>query len=712
MPVRARGACRKAGSGSTWATNAFLVWAGLFLPVAGMAQAPEEPVLVEASPGLLQLREQDGVRFYDASQFERFAPRSALEMVRVVPGFRLEENNNDSRGFGEASENVLINGVRVSGKNNDAIRALGQITASSVLRLELLDGATLNVPGISGQVINVVTQPDRFSGTWVWFPTFRERMDDNLMNAAINTTGKIGDAEYTLGVNNSDAFRGGGWGSQVFRDAAGNELYTREQEPRFSQDRPTLTGSWAQRFEGGSLLNARLALQHGNFEGINNFERTDEDSVLITEHQHNSNKRKSLEAGVDYEFGLGVGRLKVIGLHRNENNVGWNQFERNYDDGTASTGTRFDRDTDTSEDVLRGEYRWQSGRADWQLSMEGALNVLDSQGELSALDASGVYQPVPLPGTDTRVQERRQEMMLSWGRPLSDRLSLQASLGGEHSVLSLTGEQGQQREFWRPKGLVSLAWKARPNLDVSYRFERRVGQLDFYDFLASVDTQNGNNNVSNPDLVPPQSWYTEIQLARNMGLAGSATLKVFGEWISDIVEHVPIGDDAEAVGNLDSAERFGAELTATLLLDTLGWRGAKVDATGRYWKSQLTDPLTQELRRINNDRIYSLNVGLRHDLPDSPWAWGAGIEEGRSSAFYRLDYSQAFSTNAPMLWVFLEHKDLFGLRVRASVVNLARHKELNHEVFYVDRRDGPVDFTADTSTTFGYIYRLNVTGSF
>jgi outer membrane receptor for ferrienterochelin and colicins len=661
---------------------------------------------------VLQLREQDGIRFYDAGQFARFAPRSALEMVRQVPGFRLEENNNQDRGFGQASENVLINGVRVSGKNNDAIRALGQITASSVLRLELLDGATLNVPGISGQVINVVTEPDRFSGTWVWFPTFRERMEDNLMNGSVNTTGKLGNAEYTLGVNNSDAFRGGGWGPQVFRDADGNELYTRQQNPRFSQDRPTLTGSWAQRFHGGNLLNARLALQDGQFDGINNYERTDEDSVLITEQRHNSSNRKSLEAGVDYEFGLGVGRLKVIGLHRNENNVSWNVFQRNHDDGTPSVGTRFDRDTDTSEDVLRGEYRWKSGVADWQLSLEGALNVLDSQGELSELDGSGGFQPVPLPGADTRVEERRQELMLTWGRPLSERLSLQASLGGEHSRLGLSGEQGQQKEFWRPKGLVSFAWKARPGLDVSYRFERRVGQLDFYDFLASVDTENGNNSASNPDLVPPQSWYTELQLARNMGTAGSATLKLFGEWISDIVEHVPIGDDAEAVGNLDSAERFGAELTATLLLDPLGWRGAKVDVSGRYWKSRLTDPLTAEQRRINNDLVYSFNVSLRHDLPDSPWAWGAGIEDGRNSAFYRLDYSQKFSTNAPMVFAFLEHKDVFGLRVRASVVNIARQKELNHEVFYVDRRDGPVDYTVDTSTAFGYIYRLNVSGSF
>jgi hypothetical protein len=212
--------------------------------------------------------------------------------------------------------------------------------------------------------------------------------------------------------------------------------------------------------------------------------------------------------------------------------------------------------------------------------------------------------------------------------------------------------------------------------------------------------------------VPPQSWYTEVQLAQNMGTAGSATLKVFGEWISDIVENVPIGDDAEGVGNLDSAERFGAELTATLLLDSLGWRGAKVDVNGQYSKSRLTDPLTQQQRRTNNDTIYSFNVGLRHDLPDSPWAWGGGIEDERYSPFYRLDYSQKTRTNAPLLWVFLEHKNVFGLRVRASVVNLARHKELNNEVFYVDRRDGPVDFTVDTATAFGYIYRLNVTGSF
>lgn len=669
------------------------------------------PILVESSRAPLQPRQVDGALVFDASQFERFAPKTALEMARQIPGFRLEEGNQD-RGLGQASQNVLINGARVTGKNNDAVTALGQITATSVLRLELVDGASLDVPGLSGQVLNVVTLPDDFSGTFVWVPTFRERIDDNLLNFAVNTTGKLAGGDFTLGLDNSSSFRGGGWGEEVFRDAAGDRLFGREFLTSFHGDRPTLTGSWGRHFAGGGVLNTRAALKWDRFQEGTAYLRPVGETGQIIERQRGGSERWGLETGADYEFGLGAGRLKLIAFSNLETNDGNSLFRRDYNYGEASTGSRFDRTTDTSETVLRGEYRWRAASADWQFSLEGALNTLDSDGELAVLGPGGDFEVVPLPEAATRVEEHRGEAMLSWGRPLSELWTVQTSVGGEFSRLGTSGAESQDRTFWRPKGMVSLTYKATQNLDLSFRLERVVGQLDFYDFLASVDTQNDNDNASNPDLVPPQSWYAELQFVQRMGAFGSATLKLYGEHITDIVDRVPIGEDAEAPGNLEEATRYGAELTATLLFDGLGWQGGKLDVTGRLRRSELADPLTGLTRQISLDREHWLSLNLRHDVAGTDWAWGAGLEDMRETPFYRLDYRRTFETTKPITFAFIEYKDLAGMRLRFSAVNLTGQQEVRREWFYVERRDGPVEFTTERPLSFGTIYRLNLSGTF
>ena len=58
------------------------------------------------------------------------------------------------------------------------------------------------------------------------------------------------------------------------------------------------------------------------------------------------------------------------------------------------------------------------------------------------------------------------------------------------------------------------------------KLQRKVGQLNFFDFLESVDVQDDNNNAANPNLVPPQSWLSELEFNRKLGAAGSMKLKL------------------------------------------------------------------------------------------------------------------------------------------------------------------------------------------
>lgn len=64
----------------------------------------------------------EGSRTYVPADFAQFAPQTALDMLNRVPGFAIKQED-DARGLGQATGNVVINGQRLSGKSNDVGRS-------------------------------------------------------------------------------------------------------------------------------------------------------------------------------------------------------------------------------------------------------------------------------------------------------------------------------------------------------------------------------------------------------------------------------------------------------------------------------------------------------------------------------------------------------------------------------------------------------------
>ena len=678
----------------------------------------------------LQPRTDGGRQIYDAEQFARFNPRTALDMVRQVPGFTIDTGDSDERGLGQADENVLINGARISGKNIDAFTFLGRISAANVVRIEIVDGATLSISGLSGQVLNLVTnaaEASGISGNFKWEPQWR-RSGNNWFAGEASVSGKLGKGDFTLSIEN-DAARNGVEGPEQVTDRFGNLLFERDEVARYRQDRPKLSTSYSRTSEGGSVFNANGAFEIFRRRETVSTDRTQIGQPDIFELYSSRENEWNAEFSTDYEFGLGGGRLKLIGLQRLEHSPVRDFFGQTFTDGiTPPTGGRFDRVTDEGESILRAEYGWKTaGGTDWGISIEGAYNFLDNEGALAVLDDQGIFQPVALTNANSKVTEYRGEFIGTYGRPLSDDLNLQATLGGEYSKISQSGARGESRSFVRPKGSVSLAWRPQPNLDLSLKVERLVGQLNFFDFVESVDVSQNSGNAGNPGLVPPQSWRAELEATQKLGPWGSLTVNIYGQKFSDIVDSIPITDTTEARGNLDSATSYGVELVTSILFDPIGWSGAKLDLEGEVRKSSLRDPLTGVSRRISDDKIFTYEATLRHDIPGSNWAWGAGIEDFRYSDFLRLDQINSFRTGAPYSWIFVEHKNVFGLTVQANLGNLLGRSEnftrtafgnllgqpgdLDRK-FIRGRRNGPVAFVEDRSREFGLIYRLTVSGSF
>ena len=656
-----------------------------------------------------------GTRTYTPEDFTQYAPRTALDMVRQIPGFRLDGGDTQSRGFGQATGNVLINGQRISGKSNSAIDALGRITASSVEKIEILDGASLDIPGLSGQVVNVISAADGTTGTWNWNARFREGNTPRWYSGEISANGKRGVMDWTLSFE-SDPFRNGHRGPETVTDGAGLLTETRDEDAQYYGDNPSVSVALAWKPESGTIANFNASYGLFNFLQKERSVRTPLVPVgqpVVRRLFEFSEDEWNAEIGGDYEFDMGPGRLKFIGLQRLEHSPTLANFIANNEAGTGLQQSQFERVADESETIARSEYSWApSDGRDWQVSFEGAFNTLEIEAALTALDANGILAPVTLNNATSTVEERRAEATLTHGRTLSPKLSIQASLGAEYSELTQSGAAGQERTFTRPKGFLSAAYKPSEDTTINLKVAREVGQLNFFDFISSVNINNNNSNAGNPDLVPEQSWEAEIEIERDFGDKGAGTLRVFGEAIEDIVDRVPIGATGEAPGNLDSARRYGIEATGTIKLDPWGWEGAQIEFEGEARQSSIDDPLTGISRRINGDLVSFVNANFRHDVAKTDWAWGFGIDRWRNARNFRLDESFQDTHLPGFAWAFVEHKDVYGMTATVTFGNLLDMSDNFQRDVYTPRRDGVLLFSEDRERKFGDIFTFELSGSF
>jgi hypothetical protein len=694
------------------------------LAIPSLAQTPDQTGGAEPPTAAVPTSGQ----VYEPAFFERFAPQTAFDMVRNIPGFSLERAE-ERRGFGQGGANVLINGRRLSGKSNGAFEALGRIAANTVIRIEIVDGATLRMPGLSGQVANVVTRAQGISGRWRWDARVRGDTSPQLEDGNITVSGENGPFTWTLGFS-SGGGQGAGEGPERVTNAA--ELLTdlRQEQVESSGVQPGVNAALSWQGRQGEILNLSFSNGYPDFVGREISRRSGAGLADRTRVFEDFYQGKQTEFGADYEFGLGPGRLKLIALSSSETDDYYSEAIQGTSNASPVTGSRFFSAGESSETILRGEYSLPPlAGGDWQVALEGAFNELDQANRNETRTPAGIYTPSGSPDS-TRVEERRAEATLTHTRDLGEAWSLQATLGGETSEITQTGAGGLTREFVRPKGFVSLSWDASPDLDLSFRIERKVGQLDFDDFAASSDLNDETQRTGNVDLVPEQSWIGDIEVNRRMGKWGALKLRVFAEAIEDVVDEVPIRlcngvplareapcpapgvlTQREGVGNIDSAERYGVGLNGSINLDPIGGKGMRIDFETELDNSRVTDPVTGQDRRIGGQVLSAFEVDFRHDIPGTDIAWGFGLEDRNRSANFSLTQRSRAGSD-PFTFVFVEHKDLFGLRARAMILNVNDGLERFRREVYNAGRNGPLSFVEDRGRTFSPVLRIVLSSAF
>jgi hypothetical protein len=684
----------------------------LALPAMAFGQAPKRPAGAAAASAP-KAAVAGNKRIYTPADFARFAPKTAYDMLKEVPSFTIKTADQE-RGLGQASENVLINGERIANKSGGAVDQLQRTPASNVDRIEIVDAASLGIAGLSGQIANVIlTATRKSSGQFEYNPSWRTYFaKPEFLGGSISYTGKAGPVDYTLSLKND--YGRGAFGGPISIYDPNHVLTERRDEVYHSEnEQADIQGKFGLDGPGSSVGNLTLdyipywnpAIQFDHREAV-----TGE-----TSGRHITTKLDGYQADIngDYEFALGPGRLKLIGLRHWEHAPEVDTSIMRFDSGAPNTGTRFSRDAHLGETIARGEYRWKTGVNDWQVSLERAFNSLDQEGLLFQLDPRGEFVEVPFPDGSGKVTEVRYESIVTLSRPLASNLDLQVAAGAELSLLDLVGDDQAARKYFRPKGEINFGWHPSKTWDVSLKLRRRVGQIDFYDFISQQRLSSERQDTGNPNLVPPQSWEIETEFAHDLGAWGKTRLNLHYYRVEDIIDVIPIGEDGQGIGNLPSANRLGFESTSTLLFDPIGWKGAKLDLTIGAERTRVRDPLTGEKREITGVEDRWMSAQIRHDIPHTPFAWSTYVQYRHYSPYFYL--TEVYSTQ-DLPWIagfYVEDKDVLGMTVRFSVDNVFDGRHFEDRTVWSGFRDrAPIAFFERHNELIGPLFSFSVKGTF
>ncbi|WP_246236636.1 TonB-dependent receptor plug domain-containing protein [Pontixanthobacter rizhaonensis] len=686
----------------------------LFYCTSGLALALSTPAAAqEAEPASDTATEFAPENVYEPSYFERFAPRNALDMVRQIPGFNLQGGGDGGRGLGQADENVLINGDRLTSKSDSARDQLGRIPASNVVRIEIVDGTTLDIPGLTGQVANIIIEQGGITGQFRWEGAVRTtEVDPEWYGGEISVSGSLGELDFTVAIENNNN-RFGATGPIVFTDAAGAVIEDTQAVFTGAFDVPRISGAFGYDFGGDVTANLNLNYARSYFSRLVAETRDITGTGLVLRDDLRSGGTPEYEISGDITFPLGPGALKLIALDAYDEELSDSVIIDTVASSGTATGDRFVRSGGDGERIGRFEYSWPMLGGDWQLSGEAAFNRLERVSELFELAPDGNFTEIDFPEGSGGVTEDRYEFILAYSRQLTPKLALQAAAGGEYSQLKQTGSAANTRTFQRPKGNLSLAWRPQTGLDISVELLREVGQLSFGDFLANVSLGDNNQNAGNNQLVPQQSWGVDVEINKVLGEIGSTTLTLQQRWIEDYIDLIPLIAGGEARGNVPSARSTEISWNTTVQLDSLGISGGQLDWEVDLFLSSVRDQLTGENRAFSNAGDVDIEIDYRHDVPGTNFAYGAGLNYEHRQPSFRISETNLDFEGPTFANIFVEHKDVFGLTVRATYANLFGGRERTiRTVFNGPRTDEQIAFIEDRNLRIGPIFRFSVSGNF
>lgn len=624
-----------------------------------------------------------GSRQFSPDFFTTYAPVTALDMVKRIPGFSISEGEG-RRGFGENAGNVLIDGDRPSTKSDDIFTTLSRIPASQVEYIELSEqaGADTETQG-QGQVINIVRKRTaKVNGTYEGTVVAGTRYG---FQPSVNASATLrrGDTSYEMNVS-SYSERVYGFGPEDFKTGSAALLERRFYTGKGGHDQAALGGAIKTKLGDAKVnLNGQVRWSDSfDIRQADYFNRSGVDTgdeLLLRGGPVND---INYEVGGDVELSvLPETNTKIVLLYQSGRESSNSSIETTRVGQPVTLFETFSRNKPT-EAVVRMQNDWSGiGKHAVQFGAEVAYNRLDARFSVANSVAGAVTS---FPASNVLVQETRFEPFVSDVWTLGPSWTVEAGAIAEFSKLTLSGDSKAERSFKFIKPRAIATWTIDPQTTLELRAERQVAQLNFNEFATSVDVTVGNQvDAGNADLVPEKT-NTFSGLIRHKFLErGSVQLRGDYQLVNDTQDLVPItirdtnGNitaQFDGTGNIGKSKRWNAELEITLPLDWLtkpvGIAGIEVKYIGHYHGSKVTDPVTGLNRRMSNRPLWHQEWDVRYDVADLGLVYGASfsVQEANYAYFFNEIRRQREGTRST---IFIEYTKFSLGTLRFEVTDMA-----------------------------------------
>ncbi|MEO7411064.1 MAG: hypothetical protein ABIU10_07070 [Sphingomicrobium sp.] len=657
---------------------------GLGISVAAFALATTLPVAAQTA---------SRATTYDAAFFTPFAPSNALDIAQRVPGFVLEQGNNDVRGFAGAAGNVVFNGARPSSKSESLATLLSRIPANRVVRVELAPGDLFGSEYAGkSQVLNIILSVDSgFDGT-VTASATRYFTGDIVPNLSGSLSVKRGDHNFTLsaGTGRDDRVDEG---TDLITDPVTDFQYEkRRKQNHYRPRQPYISGSWS--FEEAPdkaiHLNGRFDRFTEDFDQVNRVYPTGEDArddrLYLTANQ------PGFEIGGDISRPLAGGAIKFVGLVNRRKRENLDTVEER-DDGEVIGG--FEQGSQSQRNETIGRLNWTRSNLrgfSFEAGAEVALNTLDYQNDLFILGPGGARSQIDLPIDDATVRETRGEVYVKAGKQISPAFRIDAGLNYEMSSLKVRGDTTADRSLRFLKPSVTLDWKPGDGWHSQFTVRRTVAQLEFFDFISSAELSNDRVNGGNANLLPQRAWEVRATLDHPVFKTGLIKLDAGYDRIELLQDRILVFDEEgnafDAPGNVGTGTRGFIALAIDAPLDRFGIKGGRLKLNGQLQRTRVMDPISNDRRGFSGFYPeWQWSAEFRRDI--GKFAYGITVSDRDRFSLFRANeidtnYNGGIFGNA-----FVEYRPSARTTATLEVNNLFNTSGLRGREFSFPNRSNP-----------------------
>jgi|TARA_B100002003_G_scaffold120246_1_gene110853 hypothetical protein len=686
----------------------------------------------------------DSTVTYPASFFAQYEVVTVNDMLNRIPGIALAlnangsgnnrgPNNNANRGLGGDAQ-ILIDGKRMAGKENEAASQLNRIAANQVEYIEIIRGSSGNLDVTNtGQIINIV---------------LIEQSSRSTISADVNMT------NYRDG-----SLKSGGSFSYSAQAGMLSYLFSFEATPGYEFFESTENS-----INGDISLNDRIVIDrekdlttytlNSNF----NFDLSDADRLTINALYSEADPPSKLTRNItDFNTGTPVDRFESedipatednweIGLdyeHRFANSGRFKLLSIVNDVNRDSTRERFfsasaqgqqlknlflDSNARTRERIVRSSYTWPVAESQTlEVGIERAQTILDSSLKIG-LNIPGISDlafgglvPVALPIADSTVEEIRYESFIVHNWQINSRNTLESSFLFEASEIEQTGDAKNKRDFTFPKPKFSYRFDINQSTQFRATVEKFISQLSFADFTANTENRDDDQDTlgGNPSLVQEEWWrYTlnlEYRLPQDGGVLNSRLFFFDVENAIGRIDVSPSEDNLQAVnGNVGDGTILGLDLDASIRFGFIGLPEAVLTAGVLVQESKINDPLIGLERKVVPFDRGNYRLGFRHDVTSQNFSYGFNYRDGINGnrPFWDIDKVQFLGSSSD-LTLFFETQGFGGLTYRFESINSLDHERCNVRRRFVGRLSaGILQEIEENCATTGRLFAFKIRGTF